>query len=471
MFINKVRLVLIRALTLVVLFTFASVEIVTAQGLPLDQLQSLQSGALYFNTEDETGSGNCSSSASSSSSGAPSAVNNAFPPNWNSNVQPPYYLESFVINVLDDIAQIENVPTSDTVTQDHVVALVAWGYAEGGNIANTDIFNIWNTGLDDPSLLAGGASGDGVQSFASFDDGVSAAADTMTEPQFSRLAQTLVQPDSTAGQFMQALTYFQNFNGNVAWAEADQNGNYQGTNYTQAAYLQALTDELTQTSTNYAEMASVEIGPGQENTNHYSGALQYSGGVSDATSSATSGSGCTGSSVSCNGQAATGNAAIACDAQKYNTLSYSESWHSSGSVFHTNCNDTYPTKPPPAVGPNCYTDCSGLVNIVIYDVFNNDIDDNTYGEVSDTKNFAEISAGQLMPGDFIQPEAEKGDHVMIVLSVGSGGSVQVFEARTENAPQPQQVEQTTYTLTPGDVYLRYVGTGSTYPIGGQDENE
>ncbi|MEI9913494.1 MAG: hypothetical protein WDN66_00545 [Candidatus Saccharibacteria bacterium] len=421
----------------------------------------------------------CDSSAVTTSTGT-LASNPGEPPEWNSNVQQPYYLEEFVINVLEDIATIEKVPTTDAVTQQHVLALVAWAYAEGGNIANTDVFNPWNTGIDDPALLASAAAGNGVQSFNSFNAGVSAAADTMTGSNQNRIAQTLIDPTSSAGQFMQNLTYYQNFSGNTFWAAADQNATVDGTAYTQTGYLNSLNSDLSETTKNYAEMASVEIGPGQEDTNHYSGTLKYSGGTASPTgtptvagsntsgSSSCGNSAAAGSSVTCQaaGQASsaapTGNAAIPCDAEKYDTLSYNQGWHSSGSVFHARCNATYPSQAPPAVGPGCATDCSGLVNLVLYDLFGNDVNETTYTEVSDTVNFEKIDASKLMPGDFIQPEAEHGDHVMILVSL-SGNQATVFEARTENAPQPQQVEQNTYTLASGDVYLRYIGTGSTYP--------
>jgi hypothetical protein len=375
---------------------------------------------------------------------------------WNATVQRPYYLEQFIINVLEDIAAVANVPTTTTVTQEHVIGMVAWAYAEGGNIANTDIFNIWNTGIDDPSLLAGAAAGDGTQSFKSFDAGVTGATETMTDSNQNRIEKVLTQPNTTAEQFVQALTYYQYYPGNHAWAQADEDN--------QQSYYNTLMSLVTQTRANYAEEASVEIGFGQEGRNHVPASeLMFKGGgasnptspttTTSPTSTTTSGSGCTGStsstgaSISCvNGTTATGNAAIACDVLKYASIKYSQAGHKLPSVWHQQC---------PTIGPSCATDCSGLVSIAIYDVFGLDEVWTTFGMVADPHNFQRIQLSQVQPGDLVEPNP---DHVEVIESV-QGNTLNDFAAHSESSNP--EVGPDTITAEPGYVYLRYIGQGAS----------
>jgi N-acetylmuramoyl-L-alanine amidase len=139
---------------------------------------------------------------------------------WDSGQQPPYILETFFIEVLKDIAQKRGVDPSNTVTEEHVVALVAFAIGEGGDINNHDIFNPLNTGIYAPDLASTAHNASGLQSFKSFDAGVEANARVMTGTNQRRLSDTLIKKDSTADQFMYALTYFNKYPGNKLWAEA-----------------------------------------------------------------------------------------------------------------------------------------------------------------------------------------------------------------------------------------------------------
>jgi len=141
---------------------------------------------------------------------------------------------------------------------------------------------------------------------------------------------------------------------------------------------------------------------------------------------------------------------IARDALQYNTISYSQNWHSSGSIFHQNCS---------IISPQCATDCSGLVDIVIYDVFGNDISENTYGMVGDKTNFEVIPFSRVKPGDFVEPNA---DHISIIESV-NGNTINGFAAQTDGFAQPDQVGYESNTNPYVYVYLRYIGPGATYP--------
>jgi hypothetical protein len=425
----------------------------------------------FYEPGSSTNSTSCSTTSSATT--APTGTESSGT-TWNSGVQPPYYLEEFAINVLEDLAQTANVPQADTLSQEHVVALVSWFSLEGGNTANTDSFNPLNSN----ELVPGSTTqSTGDQAYPSFDSGVQATVLTMLGSNQNRVATTLEDSSTTAEDFMQAETYWQNYPGNKAWAQADPAPGQtftdsQGTVWTQAKYLDSLMSSLQSTRANYALVATTELGSGMSgnNPNVPSSDLKYSGGTSNPTTGGPGTGDCqiTSGSSDCtaNGTVATTSGdAIACQALKYDTLSYSESWHSSGSVFHKNCDSAYKTsgQTPPAevngeaVGPQCDTDCSGLVNIVIYDLFNNDVNDTTYTEVADTANFKEINFSQVQPGDFIQPNP---DHVEIIEQV-SGSTINTFAAHTDQVPQPDQVGPAQYTDTPGYVYLRYIGNGYT----------
>ncbi len=185
---------------------------------------------------------------------------------------------------------------------------------------------------------------------------------------------------------------------------------------------------------------------------------KYGGSAGGADTSNATG-GCQ-STVDCTvngGKNVIGNAAIACDVLQYDILSYCEAascpgltaGHLPGAEWHTQC---------PVITTKCATDCSGLVNLGIYDVFGNDGDWTTYSMVSDTNNFAIIPFGNVQPGDFVEPNP---GHVVVVESV-SGNTINGFAAQTDRVPQPQQVGVEIVPPSPSNVYLRYIGTGSTY---------
>lgn len=447
---SKITTLITRVILIFCVILLLPVVSVAAQGISSDDLQSIDSQTPFY--DPNATQNNCASNSSDSTNGGSSSITGSGA--WNANVQPPYYLEQFIINVLEDIATIANLPKSDTVTQEHVVGMVAWAYAEGGNIENTDIFNIWNTGLDDPALLSSTPSGNGVQSFKSFDAGVTAAAVTMTGSNQNRLEQVLTQPNTTAEQFVQALTYYQNYPGNQAWAQADTDN--------QQAYYNTLSTLVSQTRANYAEEASVEIGPGQEDSNHVPASeLMFNGGSNNPTSPAsntaatTSSSGCTnggatGGSVSCtNGTTVSGNAAIACDVLKYGSIKYSQAGHLLPTTWHQEC---------PTIGPSCATDCSGLVSIAIYDVFGLDKIWTTYSMLDDKADFEVISLSQAKPGDLVEPNP---DHVEVIESV-QGNTLNDFAAHTSHpAAGSPEVGADTITAEPGFVYLRYIGQGAS----------
>lgn len=171
---------------------------------------------------------------------------------YSSGLQPPFILEQFAIHTLKAVAQKKGAPETDVVTEEHVIALLAFMFGEGGDINNPQMFNPLNTGLNAPELVDGAHRGDGVQSFKSFDAGVEATARTMVGSFQSRLAATLIKPGSTAQDFMYALTYYDKFPGNKFWAEASV-GN-------QASYYQTRMQLVRQVRTGYQDIAALIIG-------------------------------------------------------------------------------------------------------------------------------------------------------------------------------------------------------------------
>ncbi len=194
--------------------------------------------------------------------------------------------------------------------------------------------------------------------------------------------------------------------------------------------------------------ADVRQQDAQEAFTKYGGSPSAAGGTTSSTSSS---SGCATGSLSPDCQSAVGNAKIICAAKQYDTASYSEeiaAGHQGGAAWHATC---------PIIGPSCILDCSGLVNIAVYDAFGVDLKENTWTEVSDTKDWKEIPFNQLAPGDLIQPNT---GHVEIVDHV-SGSTIFTFGAHQPGVPQPDQVNATSYENSPDYVFLRYIGPGSS----------
>ncbi|MCX6727390.1 MAG: hypothetical protein NTX11_01065 [Candidatus Saccharibacteria bacterium] len=171
---------------------------------------------------------------------------------WNSGIQPPYIMEQFAVETLKAVAKKRGVPAENTVTQEHIDALLAFMFGEGGDIANKWLYNPLNSGISSSDLVAGEKKANGTQSFKSFDAGIEGTARTMVGKNQSRLADTLVNKESTATDFMYALTYYNKFAGNKLWAEASvpNPGQY----YTQRLSL------VNQVRKNYNDIASTVMG-------------------------------------------------------------------------------------------------------------------------------------------------------------------------------------------------------------------
>lgn len=341
---------------------------------------------------------------------------------WNSGVSGPYYVESFVVNVLEDIASKLNVPVNNVLTQQHVLALVAWAYLEGGNITNTFYFNLWNTDYRQTNLLATVQSPGGFPTYASFDAGVEAAAISMTGSYQNRIGTVLADPTSSATQVLNTVSFPQpNYPTNLGW----------DTSSPPATYDSKLLQVLTQAENNYSIYASIIIGPGQENSAHVAtSSLKYNYGslstiqtVNNPTSPAAYVNPCS-SSTDCSVSTTSTNAAILCEAKKYDGIYYS--WgggHGSYSTFRQNCPESAissaaSTSTPSSPGP-CATDCSGLVSVAIDAVFNQTYDmgvsDSTAQMTGGGSQYWQpIQLNQVQAGDIATENINNVGHVEIV---------------------------------------------------------
>ncbi len=208
---------------------------------------------------------------------------------YQSGLKEPFILEQWAIHTLKAIAQKQGIDESRTVTKEHVIALVAFALGEGGDINNTSsIFNPLNTGLNAPELIRGKQANNGTQAFKSFDAGVEATARTMMGSNQNRLAKVLSKQDSTANDFMKALTYYQRYKGNYFWAEASMPPN-------QDSYFSERKNLVKQVRSDYKNIASLVIGTQaleQQTGNRKPDKLVFDGGGSVPADSSGDNAGC-----------------------------------------------------------------------------------------------------------------------------------------------------------------------------------
>ncbi len=176
---------------------------------------------------------------------------------WNSGIASDSkpILEQFMIELLKDIAKKRGVPESNAVTQQHVIALIAFAWGEGGGLTNNNFWNPFNTGLKADDLVVPGtqATNGSTETFKSFDAGVEAAARVMTGDTQGRLGVTLTEPNSTATDFLNSLLDFSPLSqGHYPWAEASD----PSSKYYEPNYKQAHLDLIAQVTKSYDNMAS-----------------------------------------------------------------------------------------------------------------------------------------------------------------------------------------------------------------------
>ncbi len=174
--------------------------------------------------------------------------------------------------------------------------------------------------------------------------------------------------------------------------------------------------------------------------------LKQYGGTGSTTSTTTTG--CSGGQGGGNCSTAVGDAKIYQCALQYKPVSYSES----AAGNHLPGGNPAWLKTCPVINASCFLDCSGLVNIAVYDAFGYNLEEDTYSEASDTNLWQHIPFSQIKQGDLIQPAAEAGGHVEIINNV-QGTTINTFGAHDPvDGVGPAQ-----YTESPGDLYLHWIG--------------
>ena len=233
-----------------------------AQAISPSQIELFKRGILYYDEDPGCTVG----SPQSALGGSPVNTSGATSGMWTSGLQPPFILEQFAIETLKNVAKKQNVSQDTTVTEEHVIALIAFMWGEGGDIANGSIYNPLNSGINAPELLAGANNVFGRQSYKSFDAGVEATTRTMVGTYQSRLAATLIIKESTAEQFMEALTYYKRYPGNKYWA-AISDPSYDGSDglpplgpNAPQIYYEGRIKLVSQVRARYADMAGTVLG-------------------------------------------------------------------------------------------------------------------------------------------------------------------------------------------------------------------
>lgn len=206
-----------RLFTIICLITFILSVITPLKVLAIDMEFYSANDILFYNPDADISNLDCSGSTTIIQN---SGITSSEKTIRATGITEPYILEQYMIETLKSIAQKKGIDESNAVTEEHVLALVAFAFGEGGDIANSSVFNPFNSGLSDEDLLAGIHMDDGRQSYKSFDAGVEANARVMTGGYQSRMGDILTKKDSTAEQVLWTLTYYKKFAGNKFWASA-----------------------------------------------------------------------------------------------------------------------------------------------------------------------------------------------------------------------------------------------------------
>lgn len=147
------------------------------------------------------------------------------------NLPGPWTLEDWAAATLKSLALRMGRPVTEVLTHEHIVALIAFAWGEGGGTNNhKGQFNPLNTNGWTRLFpeLQGRSSGFGTDDWPTFDAGVEATARALTWRTQNRTAKTLLIPTSTARDFFVALQSAGAYAGNKNWSadDAAQNGKY-----------------------------------------------------------------------------------------------------------------------------------------------------------------------------------------------------------------------------------------------------
>ena len=136
----------------------------------------------------------------------------------------PHNLEDWAVWTLKTIAARGGLDPSVTVTREHIIALIAFAWGEGGGIQghrgkyNPLNLNGWTRVFPE---LGGIRSGRGTDDWPSFDSGVEASARALTSRQYSRLRMQLADSTSSSEDFFLALAFPSAYAGNKNWSAND----------------------------------------------------------------------------------------------------------------------------------------------------------------------------------------------------------------------------------------------------------
>jgi Beta-lactamase enzyme family len=202
---------------------------------------------------------------------------------------------------------------------------------------------------------------------------------------------------------------------------------------------------------------------------HYNGrgpmAVTYSNDVisvythlSGGGQSAVSAAGCSKASCVSGSQTVSGNAAILCEAEKYQGIYYQWGGGHDYSTFRKQCPEnsiasaaSFSTIGDP--GP-CATDCSGLVTVAVDAVFNQNFTWDVAGIENDSKNWKEIPVNSVQAGDVVTVGSNT--HVEVVDHYSSG-TVYTFGS---HAPGVKTGPATSSDSAWTGAY-RYIGPGNS----------
>ncbi|MEJ0072799.1 MAG: phage tail tip lysozyme [Candidatus Saccharibacteria bacterium] len=254
---------------------------------------------------------------------------------------------------------------------------------------------------------------------------------------------------------------------NMVWGQMQPNSAYApGSNWSLSDFQAATTIDAAAQYFNRNFEISADYS--EARTTNAQAILTKYGGQGAATAAAGGSTVCGNTSISPDCATADGTARILCDAKQYDPVSYSQDinidGHEDPAVWHS--------RDCPVISSSCYLDCSGLVNIVIYDVYGVKLMENTKGEIADEgKYWQVVPFSAVQPGDIVQPNP---DHVEIVDHI-VGNEAYAFAAHTDGIPQEFQVGQWGPASEGGDGYdvgsadmadpstatfLHYIGPGS-----------
>lgn len=228
-----------------------------------------------------------------------------------SNYSGPYTLEYWAISVLKNISRKTGVSESTMVTASKVLALITFAKTEGGGYSgHNGTYNPLNKKgvyADIPGANQGNAANDSNSTgYTTFDDGVEAVTRGLFGIYQKRVGGTLLDPNMTPMQFMEAVTgdfymeggptndrsklrnrWQDKFPGDLAWATGSiTDWIYDPAGYAQnnqigignrEKHLQTKLQALNNVKTNYESSAKIQLDyPDRKADTRIAPALQYS---------------------------------------------------------------------------------------------------------------------------------------------------------------------------------------------------